>query len=170
MECLYRTSQRNAQTRPSPAGFPLGTGVILLHKPVVDVLLRPFPGLDRLFKVCVAPQVAPFALEADGCSPSPLGRQPVHAGDAAGVVAPDGLGTQHLDAGAVHIGQGRQALSGAAAPAAGGVPLPQPLGQDDGLLPAVAPAPPRGPVPDVLRRTQHQQLSVPLPGEIQFFP
>ena len=31
--------------------------------------------------------------------------QPVHTGDAAGVVAPHGFGPEHLHTGAVHIGQ-----------------------------------------------------------------
>lgn len=47
---------------------------IFTQKAVVQLLLRPLPGLDRVLKPAVAAQVIPPALKADCRAPPPLGR------------------------------------------------------------------------------------------------
>ena len=123
-------------------------------------LLGHFPGLHRVLEVFVAAQIMAFALEADAGFPLVCAWVPIHTGHAAGVVFPDGLGPQQLDARAVYIGAGGLA-------AAAGLPAPQMAGHDHELLAAVAPAPPRGHGSDVFRRLQHRQHTEPLSGQLQ---
>lgn len=142
----------------------------------MEIFLSRLSGSHSVLKMDVAAQIVAFSLETDGGPPALLFRQPVHTGDAAGVVAPHGFGPEHLHAGAVHIGQAGPPHGGGGFPevglvaAAGGpVPVPQALGGGHRLLSAVAQAPPRGQASDIFRRSQHGQLSEPLAGQIQPF-
>ena len=134
----------------------------------MQVLFCQLPGLHRVLEPPVAAQGIPLALEADSRPPRAFGDFPVHAGDAAGVVFPHGLGPQHFHAGPVHIGQGGEARVLAAA--AGAAAAAQVVGLRHHLSSAVAPAQPGRPPPDVLRRPDHGQLAEPLPCQVQLFP
>ena len=157
-------STRSSLPLPLSADFP--------QKLVVQRLFRLFPGFHRVFKPGVAAQIVPFSLEADHSPPALLGREPIHTGNAAGVVVPYGFGCQHFHAGAVHVSQARQARlpPSGEAPAAGGVSAAQAVGADHRLPAAVAPAQPGRPPSDVLRRPDYGQLAEPLSCQIQFFP
>ena len=121
-------------------------------------------------KDLVAAQIVSLALETDRCPPALLICTPVYAGDAAGVIPADGLGPQHLHAGAVYVRQSveRRVLSQDTA-AAGGVAAAQVDGLGHGLPAAVAPAQPGGPVPDVVHRMQDRQPSEALSGQVELF-
>ena len=108
----------------------------------------------------------PLERQRDG--PLFLVGAPQHAGDAAGVVFPDGPLLQHLDAGAVYIGQPRN--SALVAHAAGGaVSAAEVLRFDDGLPPAAAPAQPRCPAIYIFRGAQNGQVPVLLTTQVQLF-
>ena len=83
-------------------GLPMG---ILPQETVVQVLFRPFPGLDSILKPAIAAQVVPLPFEADGRTPALLGAPPVHPRHAAGVVFPHSFRRQHFHAGAIDVGQ-----------------------------------------------------------------
>ena len=133
------------------------------------VFLFPFlPCADRILKAFVAAQVMALALKSDGRPPALFGRKPTHPRYAAGVVAPDRLGPQHLNAGTVYIGQAGELFAGEAllppASAAGSVPAPQAVALDHYGPPAVAAAFPGGSAAHVFRCFQYGKPSVPLAG------
>lgn len=108
----------------------------------------------------------PLERQRDG--PPLLVGAPQQAGDAAGVVFPNGPLSQHLDAGAVYIGQPRDPALVAHA-AGGAVPAAEALRLDDGFPSAAAPAQPRRPAVYVFRRAQNGQAPVLLAAQIQPF-
>ena len=149
----------------------------LLQEGQVQLLLRPLPGLDGFAELLVAAQVTADALEADRGAPAPLPCEPIHAGHAAGVVAPHGTGPDHLHAGPVHIGQagppnlGRGLAVEVVVAAAGRAQsVAQAGGGDHRLLPAIAAAQPRRAFSDIFGRGQYGQFSESLSGQVQSFP
>ena len=151
--------------------------VVFPDKAVVKADLGLFSSPYRILEPAVASQIVPFALEADRGTPALLPGPPLHAGDTAGVVFADGLGPEHLHAGAVDVGQagpadgaGRLSKVLLVAAAGGPVAVTEALGDDHGLLPAVTAAEPCGPVPNIFRRGQDSQFPKPLPGQVQLFP
>ena len=129
----------------------------------MELGFRLFPGLDRVLEPDVLAQIAAFSLETDGSPPAPGPLHPLHAGDPAGVVSADGLGLEHLHAGALHQ---RQPLPDRHAAAGLDVTAAQMgrLGHD--LPAAVAPAVPRRLIAHIVRRAQDQQLAEPLAGQV----
>ncbi len=165
------------------AGFLDGPQLALGDLPVAGgqerleyVFLRLFPGPHRVLELLVTAQIPALAFEVDGGPPPLLSRHPLHAGDAAGVVAADWPGADHLHAGPVYIRQiGPGDLTGQltkvllVAAAGSLAPTPEALGDDCGFFPAVAAAAPRRPRADVCRGLQDRQPAKPLPGQVQFF-
>ena len=97
-------------------------------------------------------EVVARTLEHNGRLPPAAMLPPYHADHAAFVVAPAGVRTQHLDAGAVDVVKPQRALAvqRSHAAAAFDLALAQVDGLDDALAAAVAAAQPRGVIADAL--------------------
>ena len=148
----------------------------LRQKRLVELLLRPPAGFNRILELAVAAQVAPFAFETDGGPPQALGGQPFYPRHAAGVIGTFCARPDHLNTGAVDKGKagpsdlgGGAAVQGLVAAAGGAVSVPEAPGGGYDCLSAVAQAIPSCPVPEVFCWAENGEPAVPLAGEIQFF-
>lgn len=136
---------------------------------IVEIVCLRLPaGSDGVIKLLIVAQAVSPPLERQRDGPLLLVGAPQHAGDAAGVVFPDGPLSQHLDAGAVYIGQPRDPAPLAHA-AGGAVSAAEVLGLNDRLSAAAAPAQPRCPAVYIFRRAQNGQVPVLLAAQIQPF-
>ena len=130
--------------------------------------LRPPPDPHRILKDPIASKMITFPLKTDGGSPCPFRWTPVYPRYSAGVVPADSFCLDHLHASSLHICQAFHPCGGTF-PATGHMAVSQMARPDHGHSPAVTPASPRCPVPDILRGSYDSQFSKSLSCQIQLF-
>lgn len=146
--------------------------VVFRQKRPMQALLGLPPGPDGVLEIVVAPEENPLPLETDAGPPPSPAADPMDPRDTTLIVPSYRPGSDHLHAGAVHIGEPRQVLSGdaarAPAPAARRMAAPQGVRGDDLQVPAVAPAEPCRAPAHILGRSNHFERDKPATQKIQF--